>query len=121
MADVEAAFRKLQSAYTRKDIDTMLSMVTDDYSVYNVTAAGPKQLVSSREEAARALEFVFGNEDYISGHAEDIQALGNIVYAKEVDVYNQNGRRIQVTRFGVYEFAGEKLHRAWNFPVQDAA
>ncbi len=119
MSDLETIFRNLQSAYTRKDVATMLSMVTDDYSVYNVTDAGPKQLVSSRDEAARALEFVFGNESYISGHAESIQVLGNIVHAKEIDVYDQDGKRIQKTRFGVYEFVGEKLFRAWNFPVHD--
>jgi hypothetical protein len=120
MADVEKAFQELQRAYTNKDINTMMSMVTDDYSVYNVTAAGPKKLVSSRDEAAKALEMVFGNENYISGHAESIQAVGNIVHATEIDIYSQNGQRIQATRFGVYEFVGEKLSRAWNFAVRDA-
>lgn len=119
MADLETTFRQLQSAYTHKDIPAMMSMVTDDYSVYNITEAGPKQLVSSREEAARALEFVFGNESYISGHAESIQVVGNIVHAKEIDVYDQGGTRVEATRFGVYEFIGEKLFRAWNFPVRD--
>ena len=121
MADVETVFRKLQAAYTSKDIETMMSMVTDDYSVYNVTEAGPKKLVSSRDEAARALKMVFGNESYLSGHAESIQAVGNIVHAKEIDIYSQGGQRLQATRFGVYEFVGEKLSRAWNFAVRDQA
>jgi len=119
MADLETTFRNLQSAYTRKDIPAMMSMVTEDYSVYNVTDAGPKQLVGSREEAARALEFVFGNASYISGYAESIQVLGNIVHAKEIDVYDQDGAQVQTTRFGVYEFVGDKLFRAWNFPVRE--
>lgn len=119
MADVETQFRKLQRAYTSKDIATMMSMVTEDYSVYNVSEAGPKQLVGSREEAAQALEHVFRNENYISGHAEAIQAVGNIVHAKEIDVYLHDGKQIQATRFGVYEFVGDKLFRAWNFAVRD--
>jgi len=119
MADVETLFRQLQSAYTAKDIDAMMAMVTDDYTVYNVTKDGPKQLVNNRDAAAQALKAVFGSESYISGHAESIYAIGNIVHAKEIDVYSQDGRQIQATRFGVYEFAGEKLSRAWNFPVQD--
>jgi len=120
LVDVETIFRNLQAAYASKDIAVMMSFVTDDYSVYNVTESGPKRLVASREEATRALQAVFGNTDYISGSAESIQAVGNIVYATEVDIFNHNGTEKRMTRFGVYEFVGDKLFRAWSFPVQEA-
>ncbi len=120
MVDVEAIFRQLQAAYANKDIPLMMSFVTDDYSVYNVDESGPKQLVASREEATHALKMVFGNPDYVSGGAESIEAVGNIVYATEVDIFKNRDTEVSVTRFSVYEFVGDKLFRAWSFPVEQA-
>ena len=120
MADIHQRFLESSSAYDNRDIDKMMSFVSEDYTWYNIGPEGAQKLADGRAQAAQGLQMVFGSPDYISGRVAFSKAFGHIVVAVEVDTYRQDGEEVEKSRLGVYEYKGDELHRAWSFPIEDS-
>ena len=117
MSDVLELFAESSNAYDDRDIDKMMSYVSDDYTWYNIAPDGAQKLAEGREQAAQGLKMVFGSPSYVGGRVEFSKAFGKTVVALEVDTYRENGQEVERSRLGVYEYRDDKLYRAWSFPV----
>ena len=117
--DVEQLFLESSKAYDEQDIDKMMSFTTEDYTFFNVSSDGPQKLAENQEQAAKGASMTFQNPNYISGRATFTKAFGNIVVAFEIDKYREGDEVIEKGRVGLYEYRGDKMCRAWSFPVEN--
>jgi hypothetical protein len=119
MTDYKEIYLASSQAYKDRDIEKMMSFVTEDYSWYNIHEEGPRLLATGPEEASQGMKMVFANTDYISGHVDFLKTFGNILIAVETDTILQNGEEIRAQRMSVYECKEGKLHRTWSFPIEN--
>ncbi len=120
MSDYKDVFLKSSEAYQARDIDKALSFVSDDYTYYRITEDGPKVLATGKEEVRRNLGAIFNNPSYKKGKAVYTESFGHMVIALEKDTFENDGKEITVSNFGVYEYKDGKLFRAWTFPVDES-
>jgi len=120
MSKYEQLFRDSGQAYDEKNYDKMMSFVTDDYSWYGMTDDGPQLRAKGKEQATAGLKMVLESGAYVKGEVAFLKAFGNIVVALEKDQYNEHGEVVTRSTLGIYEYKGDKLARAYSFPVNEA-
>jgi hypothetical protein len=119
MTDYKKVYLASAEAYKDKDIERMMSYATDDFSWYNIEAAGPKLLSDTKEKAKVGMQYIINDPNYLSGHVDYAKAFGNIVVVVETDQILKGGEEVTQRRMSVYECKDGKLHRCLSLPVND--
>ena len=119
MSKYEEMFRASSKAYDDQDYDKMMSFVADDYQFYGMTDEGPKLRANGKEQATAALKMVLESDAYVKGDVAFLKGFGNLVIALEKDQFREGDDTVTRSTLGVYEYRGDKLARAYSFPVKD--
>jgi hypothetical protein len=119
MSKYEDMFLASSKAYEDHDYDKMMSFVADDYQFYGMTDEGPKLRANGKDQAAAALKMVLESDAYVKGEVAFLKGFGNIVIALEKDQFREGDQVVTRSSLGVYEYSGDKLARAYSFPVQE--
>jgi hypothetical protein len=117
MSNRETLARQTE-AFNRKDADALGALLTDDYSWYRVGPAGPELASQGRAETVERMRGFFAAMPYASSRVEGVMAVGNLIVAIEKDSFIHDGRSVEKTTLGVYEYREGKLARAWAFPAE---
>ena len=111
---------KLQTAaFNRKDADALGELLTEDYSWYAVTEAGPRKSSEGRAQTVERMRGFFATLPYSESRIADSLEVGNMIVAVEKDTFIEDGKSVERTTLGVYEYQDGKLRRAWAFPVAE--
>jgi hypothetical protein len=113
----EELFLKSSRAYDDKDYDGMMSFVTEDYEFYSMTDEGPQLRAKGKEQATAGLKMVLESDAYIKGDVEFLKTFGNVVVALEKDQFREGDEVITHSTLGIYQYKGDKLARAYTFPL----
>ncbi len=119
MSKYEDMFLASSKAYDDQDYDKMMSFVADDYQFYGITDDGPKLRANGKDQATAALKMVLESDSYVKGEVAFLKGFGNLVIALEKDQFREGGQLVTRSTLGVYEYRGDKLVRAFSFPVKD--
>ncbi len=117
MSKYEDLFLQSSRAYDDKDYDRMMSFVTDDYEFYGMTEDGTKLLAKGKEQAKAGLQMVLESGSYVKGDVEFLKTFGNFVVALEKDQFREGDEVVTRGTLGIYEYQGDKLARAYSFPL----
>ncbi len=119
MSKYEDMFLASSKAYDDQDYDKMMSFVADDYQFYGITDDGPKLRANGKDQATAALKMVLESDSYVKGEVDFLKGFGNLVIALEKDRFREDDQVVTRSTLGVYEYRGNKLVRAFSFPVKE--
>jgi len=119
MSKYEELFLQSSRAYDEKDYEGMMSFVTDDYEFYGITDNGPQLRAKGKEQAMAGLKMVLESDTYVKGEVEFLKTFGNFVVALEKDQFREGDKVVTRSTLGIYEYQGDKLARAFTFPVNE--
>ncbi len=117
MSKYEELFLQSSRAYDDKDYDRMMSFVSDDYEYYGITDEGPQLRAKGKEQAMAGLQMVLESDTYVKGEVEFLKTFGNVVVALEKDQFREGDKVVTRSTLGIYEYQGDKLTRAFSFPL----
>lgn len=121
MTDPVAMVHARTQAFNDKDVDALVAGLDENYQYYQVRGDGPHLLAQGRDAVGENLGRLFAATGYAESTVEDVQAHGNMAVALEIDTFELPDGRRTTRSIGVYEFNGNLLRRAWNFPVEEPA
>lgn len=113
--------RQQTDAFNNKDADKLGELLAEDYSWYMVTGEGPRKTASGRAETVARMRGFFASMPYSKSRIADSLEVGNLIVAVEKDTFVHEGKSVERTTLGVYEYRDGKLQRAWAFPVAEGA
>lgn len=114
----EQSVRDYVAAFNRQDIDTMLSMVTDEVVWLMVDADKVAVETEGKAKLRASLEGYFKSTPGVRSELEWVQATASRVAALErVKWEAASGPKSQAS-LSVYEFSGERISRVYYFPVE---
>jgi len=109
--------RRQAEAFNRKDADALGELLADDYSWYLVGEEGPTKATEGRDQTVERMRGFFASMPYSESRIAETLEVGPLIVAVEKDTFVENGRAVERTTLGVYEYRDGKLRRAWAFPV----
>ena len=114
----EQRVRDYVAAFNRHDLDTMLSMVTEE--IQWLSAAGDKITVETQGKAKlrESMEAYFKSTPSVKSELEWVKATASRVAALERAAWQgKSGPRSQAS-LSVYEFDGKLISRVYYFPAE---
>lgn len=117
MSDYTDRVRAQKEAFNNKDLDALLAGLAADYEFWQVTPDGPKLLAQGPDQVRERIGAIFAAPGYLGSAVESVSAAGNVVSAVEIDRFATPDGEQSFRSLGVYEYRGDKLIRAWNFPA----
>jgi ketosteroid isomerase-like protein len=106
-----------EAAFMKRDVEAIGASLTDDFSWYRVTAAGPELMVTGREATLQRLQEFFASPAWTTQDSE-VHRLGmidNLLVQVEVDTLNFGKGPVRQTSLHVYEFRDGRRWREFVF------
>src|SRR5688500_16513412 len=101
----EAVVRSFCEAWSRRDVDDLLSFFTDDAVYHNI----PIDPVKGKEQIRSVLEMFVPPAQAITFEILNIASSGDVVLTERVDRFTIGERNISIPVMGVFEIADGKI------------
>jgi limonene-1,2-epoxide hydrolase len=109
MADTpEALVRKFCDAWSRLDLDELMTYFSDDAVYHNM----PGPPVQGRDAVRATIDRFLRGWSATSWEVLNLAGAGSVVFAERVDRSDGGGRHVDLPVVGVFEVEGGKI-RAW--------
>ena len=114
----EQRVRDYVSAFNKREIDTMLSMVSDDIQWLNV--AGDKITVETqgKDKLRESLAAYFKSNPSTKSELEWVRATASRVAALEKAAWQSKSGPKSQASLSIYEFRGVLISRVYYYPVE---
>ncbi len=115
-ADVLDVFNQQVDAFNQKDIDKLISNVSDDFKFFYVAPDSLILEVEGREKFAEAMAGYFEAIPSVKSKIEEYAIVGNKISFREVVSYTTaKGKKSSASSMGIYEVKDNKISRVWYF------
>ncbi len=105
-------------AFNARDVDAMLSMVSDDIQWLNLDGQQLMEETGDRAALGRAMRDYFASGDACTSRLSQVFATGSRVSALEVAVTPSAEGPQEQRCLSIYEFAGQLIKRVYYFPPE---
>jgi hypothetical protein len=114
----EQRVRDYVSAFNKRELDTMLGMVTDDIQWLSI--AGDKITVETQGKAQlrESMAAYFKSTPSVKSALEWVQVTASRVAAMERAAWQSKSGPKSQAGLSVYEFSGELISRVYYYPVE---
>ncbi|HXW82775.1 MAG TPA: limonene-1,2-epoxide hydrolase family protein [Candidatus Binataceae bacterium] len=107
-SESEQVVTRFIDAWPRKNIEELLAFFTDDAVYHNI----PLQPAKGKEAIRAAINTFLPLAKSVEFKVLHSAAAGNTVINERVDIFDMNGKRVELPVAGVFEIRGGKI-AAW--------
>lgn len=108
MRDPEQVVRDFCAAWSRLDIDELMTYFSDDAVYHNM----PGPPASGYQAIRKTIEGFLNGWERTSWEIIHLASKGNIVFAERVDRTDARGHHVDLPLVGVFEIEGDRI-KAW--------
>ena len=104
-----------KAAFNDKNAEAIAPYLAEDYSWYQVTPEGPKEMIRGREPTVNLLKKFYQSDTWVTSDFERLGMVGNILVQVEEDTVLVAGKPVKKVTLNLYEFRDGKRWREWKF------
>lgn len=117
--EVVALIEAAEIPFMNRDASAVGEFLDEDFTWYQVTEEGARQIVRGREATVALLGSFFDNNSWAESEVHRLGMLGNILVQVEVDTFLRDGKPVEMATLSVYEFRDGRCWREWKFYPSD--
>lgn len=114
--DILTVFNDQIAAFNTQNIERLVHNISENFKFFYITSHQLLLEVEGKEKFRKGMENYFKSVNQVQSEIEAYTIIGNRISFKEVVSYlNSNGKQVDSTALGVYEFKAGKITRSWYF------